>query len=85
MNAQPSGQASPETTNLDGIFESAQRAHAVISLLIDACSTPAYGDDIVYSLWTVEREVREIKEATILSAPALLQEGSENSEVGGAE
>lgn len=49
------------TPSFDSVFESAQRAHAVISLLIGACSTPVYGDDITYSLWAVEREIREIK------------------------
>lgn len=49
--------------NIDAIFESAQRAHAVILLLTDASSDPLYGDAITYSLWAVERELREIKEA----------------------
>ncbi|MBD9356785.1 hypothetical protein [Methylomonas albis] len=55
--------ANTATPSLDSVFESAQRAHAVVELLIDACSAPAYGEAIVYSLWAVERELREIKGA----------------------
>ncbi|PKD39613.1 hypothetical protein CWO84_14225 [Methylomonas sp. Kb3] len=51
------------TPSLDSVFESAQRAHAVILLLAESCYSPAYTDTVIYSLWAVERELREIKEA----------------------
>lgn len=72
------------TPSLDSVFESAQRAHAVISLLIDVCSSPAYGDDITYSLWAVEREIREIKEAVDAVSCDEPQEGLTQREMGGA-
>lgn len=54
--------ANAAAPSLDKLFESAQRAHAVVSLVIDAYTTPNCDDEIVYSLWAVEREIREIKE-----------------------
>jgi len=58
-----SAKTATENLSVDAVFESAQRAHAVILLLTEACSRPSCGDEIIYSLWAVEREIREIKEA----------------------
>ncbi|WP_026603676.1 hypothetical protein [Methylomonas sp. 11b] len=69
---------------LDTLFESAQRAHAVILLLTDACSDPVYGDAITYSLWAVEREIREIKAAIDAVSCDEPQEGLAQRETGGA-
>ncbi|WP_225587425.1 hypothetical protein [Methylomonas fluvii] len=75
--------ANTATPRLDSVFESAQRAHAVVELLIDACSAPAYGEAIVYSLWAVEREIREIKAATDAILRDEPQDSSTKREMGG--
>ncbi|AEG02701.1 hypothetical protein [Methylomonas methanica] len=75
----PANKPTQSKPSLDSIFESAQRAHAVILLLIDACSDPAYGDAITYSLWAVERELKEIKEgldAELFDGSAEVQGGA---------
>ncbi|PKD39542.1 hypothetical protein CWO84_14925, partial [Methylomonas sp. Kb3] len=59
---------------LDTLFESAQRAHAVILLLAESCYSPAYTDTVIYSLWAVEREIREIKESLDVYLAAKIDE-----------
>jgi len=61
----------PTKPQLDDIYASAQRAHAVVSMTISGFNDATL-DDIFYSLYSIQKEINETKEAL----DALLSERS---------
>jgi hypothetical protein len=62
MSTQPTDKPTKSKPSLDNIFCASERAHAVISMTINGFDN-AEDDDILYSLYAAQREVKEIKEA----------------------